>query len=107
MSHFVIACYAPKPEKEQELLALVRGHIPYLKNLNMVTERPPLVLRNRQGTIIEAFEWRSPDALEEAHLNPDVQDLWKRFEEVCDYQTLDNLPEAKELFAHFEILELN
>lgn len=106
MSHFVIACYSPKPGKEQELLSLVRRHVPNLQKLDMVTPRPPLVLRNRDGVIVELFEWRSADALEDAHLSPEVQEIWKQFDEVSDYKTLNHLPESKELFAQFELVDL-
>jgi hypothetical protein len=60
------------------------------------------MMRTADGTIIEIFEWISQEAIEGAHHNPVVQDLWKRFEAVCSYDTPSNLPEFQKMFAHFE-----
>jgi len=50
----------------------------------------------------EVFEWVSREAIEGAHQNPVVLDLWKRFEAACWYETPSNLAEFKNMFAHFQ-----
>ncbi|MCG8464181.1 MAG: hypothetical protein MI750_04935 [Xanthomonadales bacterium] len=107
MSHFVIACYSPKPGREYDLINLVRNHVPRLQELEMATPRPPVVLRNRDGVIVELFEWTSVAALEDAQRSDEIQDMWKKFNEVSDYKSLDRLPESRELFAEFELLDLH
>ncbi|MEZ5355758.1 MAG: hypothetical protein R2762_24250 [Bryobacteraceae bacterium] len=56
------------------------------------------------GTIVEVFEWMSKEAIESAHRNPVVLDLWKQFELLCWYETPSNVPEFQNMFSHFEPL---
>jgi hypothetical protein len=72
----------------------------------MATARPPLVMRAADGCIVEVFEWTSAEAVEAGHHNPNVQAMWGRFAEVCDYETLASLPEAQRLFSPFEPVDL-
>ena len=59
-------------------------------------------MRCADETIVEIFEWVSQDAIEGAHKNPVVLDLWKKFEALCWYETPANLPEFQNMFGHFE-----
>ncbi len=104
MGSISVACYKPRPGSEQALLALVRDHLPPLRAQGFVTDRPPIVMRTADGTIVEVFEWVSKEAIAGAHTNPVVLDLWKRFEAVCSYETPANLAEFQNMFAHFEAL---
>ena|SRR5271156_4142225 len=102
MGSITVACYKPRPGKEEELMELVRNHLPSLRALDLVTERASIVMRTKDGTIVEIFEWISQEAIVGAHANPAVVDLWKRFEAVCWYETPSNLAEFQNMFAHFE-----
>ena len=98
----VIVAYRPKPGKEKELLELVRSRVPTLKKKNLVTDRTATIMRARDGTIIEVSEWKSQDAIDAAHKNPNVLAMWNKFFALCDCVPLNTLAEAKEMFAHFE-----
>jgi hypothetical protein len=102
MGSISVACYKPRPGSEQALLALVRDHLPPLRAQGLVTDRPSIVMRTADGTIVEVFEWVSKEAIAGAHTDPVVLDLWKRFEAVCWYETPANLAEFQNMFAHFE-----
>jgi len=102
MRSISVACYKPRPGCEEALLELVRNHLPPLRAEGLVTERPSIVMRTADGTIIEIFEWVSQEAIAGAHQNPVVLDLWNRFEAVCSYETPSNLPEFRKMFSHFE-----
>ena len=65
----VIVAYRPKPGKGDEVLALVRGRVPNLREEGLATERQPVIMRSRDGTIIEVSEWKSREAIESAHKN--------------------------------------
>ncbi|NOT01836.1 MAG: hypothetical protein HOP29_14555 [Phycisphaerales bacterium] len=106
MGHFVIVCFRPKVGKEVALVELVREHVPILRGQGLVTDRPACAMRAKDGTIVEVFEWKSVKATDDAHANPAVQALWTRFGEVCDYDAIGNLPEAKQLFSGFEAIDL-
>jgi quinol monooxygenase YgiN len=102
MSQFSIACYRPKPGKEDELLELTRDHVPILRSEGLVTDRPAYAMRAKDGTIVEVFEWKSEEAINNAHTNPEVLKLWQRYGAACDYVPLSTLAEAQEMFAGFE-----
>lgn len=106
MANMVIAVYRPRAGREAELLELVRGHVPALRKLGLATERPPTVLRAKDGSLLEVFEWVSPEAVERAHHLPEVQKLWGQFEQVCEWAPLESLEEARTPFSHFELVDV-
>ncbi len=105
MGRFVIVAYTPKPGMEQGLLAAVDKHLRVLQTEQLVTDNPAYVMRAGDGTIVEVFEWRSPEAIEQAHDNPSVQALWAEFSAVCEYTPLNKLAEAQQMFAEFDAVE--
>ena len=98
----VIVAYRPKPGKEKELLELVRNRVPILREEGLVPDRKPTIMRARDGTIIEVSEWKSQEAIDAAHKNPNVLAMWNKFFAVCDCVPLKSLAEADDLFAGFE-----
>jgi hypothetical protein len=102
MGSISVACYKPRPGCEEALLEMVRNHLPPLRAEGLVTDRLPIVMRTKDGTIVEVFEWASQEAIDRAHKNPLVLDLWKRFEAVCWYETPSNLKEFQNMFSPFE-----
>lgn len=101
----VIVAYRPKAGHEAELLQLVRSRVPTLLKENLVTDRVPVMMRARDGTIIEVSEWKSREAIEAAHKNPRVLAMWEKFFALCDCVPLNTLAEAQEMFAGFEPIE--
>ncbi|HEV3409460.1 MAG TPA: antibiotic biosynthesis monooxygenase [Chthoniobacterales bacterium] len=97
----VIVAYRPKPGKDAELLDLVRNRVPTLAKEGLVTERKPIIMRAKDGTIIEVSEWKSQEAIEAAHENANVWAMWNKFFEICDCVPLKTLPEAEEMFPNF------
>ncbi len=104
--HISIACYKPKEGKEEGLLQAVKNHLPVLHKEGLVTDRKSIVMRSKKGTIVEVFEWKSTKAIEDAHKNPAVGELWKVFNEVCTYEKLETLEEIKDMFAGFEPVDV-
>jgi len=98
----VIVAYRPKPGKETELLELVRSRVPTLRKEDLVTDRVPVIVRAKDGTIIEVSEWKSHQAIDEAHRNPRVLAMWDKFFAVCDCVPLKMVAETETMFAGFE-----
>ena len=101
----VIVAYRPKPGKENELLELVRNRVPTLRKEDLVTDRAPTIMRARDGTIIEVSEWKSREAIDAAHKNPNVLAMWNKFFAICECVPLKSLAEADDLFASFQPIE--
>ncbi len=87
-----IVAYRPKPGRESEILELVRNRVPTLRGEGLVTGRMPVIMRAKDGTIIEVSEWKSPEAIEQAHKNPRVLAMWNKFFAVCDCVPLKTVP---------------
>lgn len=98
----VIVAYRPKGGKEAELLELVRERVPTLRKEDLVSDRVPVIMRARDGTIIEVSEWKSREAIDAAHRNPRVLAMWDKFSAVCDCVPLKDVPESETMFAGFE-----
>src|ERR1700719_5385534 len=98
----VIVAYRPKSGKENELVDLVRSRVPTLRKEGLATDRAPTIMRSRDGTIVEVSEWKSREAIDAAHKNPNVLVMWDKFLGVCECVPLKTLAEANDMFAGFE-----
>lgn len=105
MGRITIVLYRPKKGKEKELLEIVKEHVPILQGENLATARKPIVGRATDGTIVEIFEWISPDAIRQAHSNQVVGRLWERFSHVCDFEIPVNVKEFQSVFSEFEPID--
>ena len=105
MGRIAIACYRPKPGKQQALEALVRTHVPRLRAEGLTTDRAAVIMRANDGTIVEVFEWESEDAIERAHSNPAVLEIWNEYEALCDYVPIAQVAGAADLFSDFAPLD--
>ena len=101
----VIVAYRPKSGKGDELLELVRSRIPTLREEGLVSDRAPTIMRARDGTIVEVSEWKSREAIDAAHKNPNVLAMWEKFFAMCDCVPLNTLAEAREMFAGVEPID--
>lgn len=101
LSRIVIVAYKPKPGMERELKALTLDHYPKLKEQGLVTDRTPVIMQSQDGTVIEVFEWKSSEAIQEAHTNKAVGHMWEEFSKVCDYIPIGQVPESSNLFADY------
>lgn len=106
MGRFVIASFKPRPGRQQALLAVVEKHWRVLDAEGLVTARPRCVMQAADGTVVEVFEWASPEAIAQAHQNPAVHALWAEFEAACEYVPLASLAEAAGPFAEFDPLPM-
>jgi hypothetical protein len=102
----VFALYRPHPGKDAELRLLIAQHLPVLRRLELVTERPAILVRAKNGTYVEVFEWRNEESATLAHEHPEVARVWEAMAEIADFPTLDSLTEARERFSHFEPVTL-
>jgi hypothetical protein len=102
----VFALYRPHQGKDAELLRLIAQHIPTLRRLEMVTDRPPILVKSKNGTFIEIFEWATAESAGLAHTHPEVAKIWEAMGKIADLPTLDTLEEKKETFPHFDPIQL-
>jgi hypothetical protein len=106
MGRIVISCYRPKPGHQDALKALMRDHVTTLRSIGLVTNRQPITMEARDGTIVEVFEWASPEAIQAAHSHPVVLKMWEAYGKVCDYVPIAQVPEASQMFSEFTPVEV-
>ena len=80
----------------------VKDNRSYSHTAGLATERVPTIMRSRDGTIVEVSEWKSREAIDAAHKNPNVLAIWNKFFAVCECVSLKTLAEANDMFAGFE-----
>jgi hypothetical protein len=102
----VVVAYRPKPGKDALLLELTKKHHAVLHGQGLATDRPAYAMRAADGTIIEVFEWKSQAAIDAAHTNPVVLQMWEKYGGVCEYVPLNTVKESSEMFASFEPIDL-
>jgi hypothetical protein len=101
-TQIVFAMYRPNAGKDAELRALLARHVPALRRLGLITRRDPLLVRSRDGSYIEIFEWVSDEAARSAHEHPEIAEIWEQLGVVGSFGKLRDLPEAEKEFPHFE-----
>lgn len=106
MGRIVIACYRPRPGMKEQLFELTRRHVQRLRAEGLVTDREPIAMKAQDGTVVEVFEWTSAEAIEAAHSNANVQEMWKEYAAVCEYVPLAELDESRQLFSEFSPVSL-
>jgi quinol monooxygenase YgiN len=100
-ARIAIVAYKPKEGKSEELQQLTREHVSILRQQDLVTNRHSIMMRAKDDTIIEIFEWKSKAAIEQAHTNPEVLKMWAKYAEVFDYIPIAKVEEASEVFSGF------
>ncbi len=105
MSRTVIVAYKPKPGKEKQLDRLMKDHVPRLRKEGLATDRQSILMKAKDGTVVEVFEWKSKEAIESAHTNQAVLKMWEEFADVCEFVPVATLEEASEMFSEFASFE--
>jgi hypothetical protein len=107
MGVVVIVGYRPLEGKQEQLLEEMKQHVPILVAEGLATNQKSFIMQAKDGVIIEVFEWLSQDAIVQAHNNPVVGAMWGRYAECCTFETLEHLPEWKDLFPGFEAVHFD
>lgn len=100
-ARIVIVAYKPKTGKAESLRQLMRQHYTILREQNLITDRASIIMEAKDGTIIEVFEWKSKQIIEQAHNNPAILKMWRQYAEVCEYVPVSKVDEASTLFSEF------
>lgn len=100
----VIVAYKAIQGKQETLIDLLKGHVSILRDQGLATDRPQVLMLSKDGSIIEIFEWKSKEAIEQAHFNPVIQTLWEKFAQICEYKPVSEIEETGHLFSEFNAL---
>lgn len=99
----VIYAVRPKPEQRDEVRKLFDRHTRVLKNADLITDRPPILLwSTKDDAFLESFEWKSVEHSKRAESTPEILAIWGEFARLADFVSLASLAETQNTFAHFE-----
>ena len=101
MGQISVAAFKPKPGQEDELLQVIADRLPLLRRLGLATDREPILMRSKDGVLIQISEWLDDEAIRMAHETLKVLELWQRFDACSTYVKLDSLTESHDDFATF------
>lgn len=105
-TEIVFAAYKPNDGKEEDLLSLIKKHAPVLKECKLITDRPSLTIKSKDGTYIEVIEWRNVEASKMAHEHPPVAEIWEQMAAISSFVPLNQLAETKEAFSHYQVVKI-
>src|SRR5262249_27418206 len=85
--------YLAKPDKEAELLELVRKHEPALRKVGLAGPEPFRLwkaydIRKGRHSIVELMAWKDGNASETAHQTPEVMAVWEPMGPVLEELTI-------------------
>ena len=107
MERIVIVAYKPHKGKEEDLKALSKKHWAILNKLGLVSDRMPILMQAEDHTIVEVFGWKSKEAIEKAHSNPEVLSMWEAYAQICEYIPIGQVKESNDLFSEFNPVEFS
>ena len=103
---FATPIYKPTSEANRKrLLDILDQHIPLLRDVGYIIDRPASILESANGSILELFEWKDEEAKRLAHADDKVRQLWEAMEEICEFPTLSDLPESTAPFPNFKVIK--
>jgi hypothetical protein len=102
----MFALYKLHDGKDADLRRVIAEHVPTLHRLELATDRPTVVIKAKNGTYIEIFEWSSHEAAGLAHHHPELAKVWEAIGEVGHLPKLDSVEEVQGMFPHFEQVNL-
>ncbi|MDJ0838261.1 MAG: hypothetical protein QNK37_17220 [Acidobacteriota bacterium] len=103
-NQMAFAIYKPNEGKADELMDMVKKHLPKLREYGLITDRDVYLARSSDGSIIEVFEWAGPDASRRAHEHPAIAAIWEAMGAVAEFPVLATLPEAGSRFPNFAMI---
>lgn len=104
--NFTMPMYKATNEENQKILIeILKRHVPTLRKYGLIEDTPAYLLQSEDGTLIETFEWKDEKAMHVAHEHPAIRTIWGEMEGICTFPSLQDLPESKNRFPGFRILD--
>lgn len=81
----VMAAYRARHGRFEELCSIVKEKRDFMVGAGYYTERAPYLLVSEEDPdlLIEIFEWKSLEAIDNAHKDPSVHEIWGRMDGIC------------------------
>ena len=94
----VFSTFQPISGQEPDFFSALDQNVPTLRMQGYASERSTVRFLSSSGGVVEIFEWLSPKAIDQAHLDPVVQKIWTQISENNGVASIvSTFPEANSL----------
>jgi hypothetical protein len=87
------------------VLPHLREEIAALRDRGHITSRPAAICRTARGEFLVVSEWSTEHAVDDAHADAAILEIWHRKEELLDYLAPGDLAGIDVPFASFDLIE--
>ena len=104
-SRITLSAYRAREGHADEVLPHLREGIATLRARGHITSRPAAICRTARGELLVVSEWSTEHAVDDAHEDPTILELWRRKEELVEYLAPGELAGSGVPFASFDMIE--
>jgi uncharacterized protein (DUF1684 family) len=103
-TELALAAYRPRPGRENDFLVFLHEELALLRRRGHVTERRAPVVRAPEGELLVVLEWSTDHAVDDAHADPEVLEVWDRKAELVEYIAPAALTGSDTPFARWPVV---
>lgn len=100
-----LSAYRAKDGREEDVLRHLREEIAALRARGHITSRPAPICRTARGEFLVVSEWSTEHAVDDAHGDEVILEIWRRKEGLVEYLAPGELTGADMPFASFGLIE--
>lgn len=104
-SRLSFSAYRPRPGREDEVLPHLRDEVATLRSRGHITSRPAPICLTARGEYLVIAEWATETAVDDAHADEVILDVWRRKEELVEYIAPCDLDRSAVPFVSYDVLE--
>jgi hypothetical protein len=104
-TRLTLSAYRARPGGDAEVLPHLRAEIATLRERGHITARPAAICRTADGNYLVISEWSTDTAVDDAHADTVITDVWRRKEELLEYLPPAELAGADAPFASYDLIE--
>jgi len=104
-TRLTLSVYRPRPDREDELLPHLREEIAALRARGHITARRAVICRAPSGAYLVVSEWASPTAVDDAHADASIIEIWRRKDTLAEYLAPADLDGSGVPFASYDVVD--
>jgi len=104
-SRLSLSAYRPRPGRGDDVVPHLREEVATLRTHGYITSRPAPICVTGSGEYLVIVEWATETAVDEAHADDVILEVWRRKEQLAEYIAPADLDGSGVPFASYDVLE--
>jgi quinol monooxygenase YgiN len=104
-SRITLSSYRARDGHADEVLPHLRDEIAALRARGHITSRRAAICRTASGEFLVVSEWSTERAVDDAHEDEAILEIWRRKEQLVEYLAPGELAGSDVPFASFDLIE--